>query len=769
MSGRIDRPRPSRKRSLRERGTVHAAPPDPVRLNVRERWRALTPARQAMLAAGLVASLTALLLHAWRHLFLTDDAFISFRYAQNLAHGHGLVFNPGFEAVEGYSNFLYVIVLAAFAALGIPPDLMAHVLSMAATVALWAMMAVFALQRLGSRSRTWVALVPLLLLAATRSIAVWSSSGLETRWFEALAVGGLLRLVVEVEADVEGRSRRTIATWLFALASLTRPDGLLVCLATFGAATFFRAWRRSLDARRFAFDVLPGIALIGGHLLWRHAYYGDWLPNTYYVKVDGRMWWGMGLQYVTAFALEYAAYLWVPLLALAVLRHRRRGTVTVPLLAAAFVVPHLLYVVAIGGDHFEYRPLDLYLPPIFLLMGDGLAEWLERRSWWTVAPVAYAVVVLVGLWELPALSHAQFPDRYLFGFPGSDRVVRERRDFLDPQRSRLYRLPGLAAIAAAHRDRLRTITHHFSGLRQEEHRLFLASVMPDALALRQAVDRGLVPRDMYLAIPCIGAIPYYSDLRILDWLGLTDTRIAHLPYARKQTLAHDKVGTVDYGRERGVDLWVPSPNPVCALTSPALTNAIRNAIRDARTAGGSERLWAADLGDGRFLIGYLLGGPAAAARRMPRLAFEPLDDGAVALRLVGAAIAAVRDSLRRTPADRALEAQLAHLLLLHGEVPAADSLYRELASATPDDAEVWEKLAGCRFRLGDVRGCAAALDHVLELAEANEDSVRLSRILHNVYGFGFDPSQALWPQIRRDLAELARRRGETPAAPGGWH
>ena len=44
--------------------------------------------------------------------FLTDDAFISFRYVHNLLEGHGLVFNPG-ERVEGYSNFLWVLELAA--------------------------------------------------------------------------------------------------------------------------------------------------------------------------------------------------------------------------------------------------------------------------------------------------------------------------------------------------------------------------------------------------------------------------------------------------------------------------------------------------------------------------------------------------------------------------------------------------------------------------------------------------------------------------------
>ena len=42
---------------------------------------------------------------------VVDDALISFRYAVNLVEGRGLVFNPG-ERVEGYTNFLWTIVLA---------------------------------------------------------------------------------------------------------------------------------------------------------------------------------------------------------------------------------------------------------------------------------------------------------------------------------------------------------------------------------------------------------------------------------------------------------------------------------------------------------------------------------------------------------------------------------------------------------------------------------------------------------------------------------
>ena len=71
------------------------------------------------LLAALGVSLILLLAHAGWYRFLTDDAFISFRYARNLAEGHGLVFNPGFARVEGYTNLLWVLLLAPFARLGL--------------------------------------------------------------------------------------------------------------------------------------------------------------------------------------------------------------------------------------------------------------------------------------------------------------------------------------------------------------------------------------------------------------------------------------------------------------------------------------------------------------------------------------------------------------------------------------------------------------------------------------------------------------------------
>ena len=49
---------------------------------------------------------------AWVQRFFLDDAFISFRYAANLVQGHGLVWNPGELPVEGFTNLLWVLIMA---------------------------------------------------------------------------------------------------------------------------------------------------------------------------------------------------------------------------------------------------------------------------------------------------------------------------------------------------------------------------------------------------------------------------------------------------------------------------------------------------------------------------------------------------------------------------------------------------------------------------------------------------------------------------------
>jgi len=55
-----------------------------------------------------------------RYFSLGDDAMISMRYARNFVQGHGLVWNAGERPVEGYTNLLWVVVMAAIHALPLP-------------------------------------------------------------------------------------------------------------------------------------------------------------------------------------------------------------------------------------------------------------------------------------------------------------------------------------------------------------------------------------------------------------------------------------------------------------------------------------------------------------------------------------------------------------------------------------------------------------------------------------------------------------------------
>src|SRR5262249_51597579 len=77
-----------------------------------------------------------------------DDAFISYRYAANLAHGFGPVFNPG-ERVEGYSNFLWVVMMALLIRLGGEPERIGPLVSAGFALATLALV-MFAAQRRGA-------------------------------------------------------------------------------------------------------------------------------------------------------------------------------------------------------------------------------------------------------------------------------------------------------------------------------------------------------------------------------------------------------------------------------------------------------------------------------------------------------------------------------------------------------------------------------------------------------------------------------------------
>ena len=339
-------------------------------------------ARRPLLA---VAALLAVAHCLWFAGFLVDDAAISFSYARNIAHGLGAVLTPGAERVEGYSNFLWVMLLAGGIRLGANPALLAHGLG-----ALLCVVTVLGTARLCHALRG--AADPLdgaaaCLVALLSPVAYWSMSGLEGGLYAALVVWSVVRLVVE-------HDRPDALPWsafLVAAAALTRPDGAGLLLVASGVVV--------VRGRRRVTWLVLALGPVVAHEAWRYWYYAWPLPNTFYAKVHGVLRprdlvdvRSPGWMYVREFMSRY--WLWALLLPSALaLVPGRRWTRRFVVVLVLFVL--VLFPVYARGDWMsEGRFLVAALPLLCALAMVGV-DRLGARRWVRAIPGVAVVVLLV--------------------------------------------------------------------------------------------------------------------------------------------------------------------------------------------------------------------------------------------------------------------------------------------------------------------------------------------------------------------------------------
>ena len=312
-------------------------------------------------------SLALFLVLAWRFFDHTvDDAFISYRYARNLAEGQGLVWNAG-QRVEGYTDFLWVVALAGALCAGIDAELASKLLGLAAGAATLA-----AVVRASPRSDRYpeVAWLAPVLAAVSPALSVWATGGLETAAFAALVTW----TVVLALPALEDQPLRPICAVLAAAAALTRPEGVGVAALVAGGIALLRRPRHE-TARTLARFGWVFLALFLPYFFWRWSYYGDLLPNTFYAKVG----WSVsqlerGLRYLAAFLRESGYWLLLPYAGLVWCERRARAA-----LLGMTALGYTAYVAAVGGDGLPmYRFLVPVLPLWFLLAAEGLAGALAR-------------------------------------------------------------------------------------------------------------------------------------------------------------------------------------------------------------------------------------------------------------------------------------------------------------------------------------------------------------------------------------------------------
>ena len=462
---------------------------------------------------------------AW---FLCDDAFISFRYVRNLLEGHGLVFNPG-EYVEGYTNFLWILELAAiWGIFGARPEYVAPWLSVAYTIGTIVAMLWWVARLPSLRNRGLVGWMALGLLCSSATFAVWTSGGgLETRQFTFYIVAAVVLLTVH-----GNRSWGLVAASLsLAAAELTRPEGLLLAACCFGWYAVQRLVReRKISAALIRDTVLlvaPFVVLAAAHYLFRYAYYGEWLPNTYYAK-HVRPWYESGFRYLWAAALETGLYLLLPLAYLPLRTRWRMSQDGTYALALLCIISHMAYLLPIGGDHFEYRPLDFYWPLLAIPAADGIAllgskvadglrklsqvpGWAARRGTCTIALFVF-VLFYANAIQSALLFEGAAVHKY---------ILRLHIELNEENAEWLLAAPGMPALVAISNELRKVSAKHMVGLRVSEHRNLAAFILRKWKPYEE-MERGIIPDGAVMVSGNgLGNSYFLPDIVVVDVAGLT--------------------------------------------------------------------------------------------------------------------------------------------------------------------------------------------------------------------------------------------------------
>ena len=472
----------------------------------------------------------------WTQRSLVDDAFITFRYAENLVAGRGAVYNPG-EWVQGYTNFLWMLLLATVHALtGRPTTEVALVLGPLAYVAL--VLATAGLGRaLQPGGATWVPLASA-WLAVQYSTTAFATSGLDGNFAALWVVLGAWAFVAR--ADVMGVWLAGLA-WIF--ATLTRPDHAVFYAV--GAAVV--GWKYRHDRSRWtlwAAYAAPFLVWLAW-AAWAHVTYGSWVPNTYYAKGTGDWYWSQGVIYAWV-SLLGGQLLWPLLLTI--------GWLLVGLRAArdrwlaSWLVPNIvlfqLYLLRIGGDYMLGR-FYLSLTPLLAIGAERFVLGATRPRW-----------AMLGVVVLAASAR------------GLSVVGSDRREWRITDESTVYEVVSLDPIRIDHAN-----WRHGHQLRH----VF--------------TDRGITP---VIATSGIGMVGYYSDLQVLDVRGLTDETVAHSD-ARQRGLPRPRE-TRDravHGVARGAIRPIPATRSgPAAVPADPVRRAVRGRLDPAhvgRSSHGSDR------------------------------------------------------------------------------------------------------------------------------------------------------------------------------------
>lgn len=436
--------------------------------------------RWGLIAVFLFVCLFIFIRHAIYLNCVAEDSYITFRFAQNLAHGYGFVWNIGEPPVEGYTNFLWVIICAGIFKSGLDLPFTSQVLGV-----IFGCLSIFYLFKLTScilGRTTPLCLIPGLFLALCGPFASWASSGMETSLFSLLLIMAVYYYLLFIKTLSFKNANLSLMTMFF--ATLTRPEGLIIPFITFCLTIFmFKGNQKTLKRYLLSFLIFFLVPFLV-YFCWRLTYFGFLLPNTFYAKTGGGVeQYKRGLAYLGYFSFFYLIPL-IPFLVLFLWEGKepewRLNPNTLLLLSICLI--YTIYIIFVGGDYMAmFRFFVPIIPFIYTFIGLGIGIL------WT-GMTKYKQIVTLGLLATCLLAT----------------VVQST-----PFEKNLFVKPPL-------------MHGNYQGIlieRWHSQRLCL---------LGKFFDKYKSSPNESLSTNAIGAIAYFSGLKIYDVHGIVDTHIAHV-------------------------------------------------------------------------------------------------------------------------------------------------------------------------------------------------------------------------------------------------
>ncbi len=418
---------------------------------------------------------------------------VSMRYARNLAGGHGLAWNIGQPPVEGFTNLGWVLVMAFLHLFPFSPaNISLAVMVIAAVILLANILVVFQIVQVLDPSAEYAPLIAATMTAFYFPLVFWSLRGLEVGAL-TLTISSALLLTLRIAQNTErlpqsheGTKSQSVYSALFlssllGLALLLRMDAAL-------PVALIVVYLFSKSPRKAILPALSALIILAAILIYQKAYFGDFLPNTYYLKVNGVTHWErirVGLLALINFASrDFLMPLFFILIGLALYKDLRKREA---LLLLFLFLAQISYSVWVGGDYAEElvnsanRFISQGMPALFILFALALDRFIRAASTPQFKPV---LALAIGLGAALVVSGESWATWVISNAP----MLRT-----DIQRVKI------------------------------------------GLLIKESTDPGAA-----IAVHAAGQIPYFSERTTIDLLGKSDPVIAKGPPATDFAPGHNK-------------------------------------------------------------------------------------------------------------------------------------------------------------------------------------------------------------------------------------